>query len=253
MANVAKIGLLINHCSDCPYAVHRSEYAGWHCIHDMQRVGLSVGDGQDIPDFCPFVLSALQSVLDGLTDSGCHLVDPAYGQSFLEDCISLGVNSPDYVQKEVLLLKIAATLQDNCCPAIQLAYLNDLRNNSTLSSEDAKVIESALSRLTDLSLKKLPPDKSTLVSAALMLDLALRSAVQHSVVSVKFLLCHRANPASAELHYVTSGNFDLAGLIKGTPELVTVPQHIACTFLKLPQFRFLVNGTEVELTPLLPG
>ncbi len=254
MANIAKIQLTIRHCSDCPYAVKRSEYAGWFCIHDMQRVGLSVGDGQDVPDFCPFVLAALQRIVDELEQSGGYQALPLHGQHFLEDCISLGFNSPDYVQKQTLLLKIAMLLQYNFFPSSQADYLEKLQNSGALNSEDATVISSALACLTSPFPANLRPEKDTLVSAALVLATAIKKTTwRRPVLSVEYTLYQHldSRPALAELRYTIGDDFNLTKFISDSPELLRTPRQIACTFLGISQFRFFVNDTEVELAPLL--
>ena len=254
MANIAKIQLTIRHCSDCPYAVKRSEYAGWFCIHDMQNVGLSVGDGQEIPDFCPFVLSNLQHILDDFEQSNYHQAPSLCGQHFLEDCISLGLNSPDFVQKQTLLLKIALLLQYNFYPADQHVHLKKLQDSTALSPADTAIISRALSCLTAPSSfpANLRPDKDTLVSAALVLTTTLKKTLRHSILSTKFVLYQRPDgPARAELHYTATTDLDLTQFASESPELISIPRQIACTFLGVPQLHFFVNDTEVELAPLL--
>ena len=143
MQNVAKINLILEHCTDCPYCRKPEGYAEHFCQHDLKTPGVGVGDGTTIPDFCPFVIQRLERVLKTIQDSGAGTIPKKFinqverkqkddphekfgadhswrhirrvseiGMDFLEHCVAYGYSSTDTVLKEKLLLQIAAYMHD---------------------------------------------------------------------------------------------------------------------------------------------
>lgn len=162
MRNVAKINLEINRCVECPYCHKPKGHSEYFCRHDLEHPGLELGDGEAIPDFCPFVIERLQNVLKTIDDCSCTSIPKKYlmqiekrqrddpnpkfgadhswlharnvtqiGLKFLEDCSRFGYSSPDTIQKEKLLFQIAAYMHD-------IGLADSARNHAIHSSELAK-------------------------------------------------------------------------------------------------------------------
>ena len=162
MRNVAKINLEINRCVECPYCYKPDGYTEYYCRHDLKRLGVELGDGESVPDFCPFVIERLQNVLKTIDDCSYTSIPKKYlmqiekrqrddpnpkfgadhswlharnvtqiGLKFLEDCSRFGYSSPDTIQKEKLLFQIAAYMHD-------IGLAESARNHAIHSSELAK-------------------------------------------------------------------------------------------------------------------
>ena len=163
--NKAKINLECNCCRECPYVREKTERGGkFYCVyHGMKNPGLDVGEGDYIPDWCPFVLIRLEKVAKTIHDcSGAcipkkyltaierkqKLGDPdpkfgadhsfghahrvfEYGRDFLEECIGFGILSNNQIQKLNLLLEIASELHD-------IGLADSARNHNIHSAELAK-------------------------------------------------------------------------------------------------------------------
>lgn len=121
--NVAKINLEVKRCKDCPY-VHKDGRLYYCTYHGLNNPGLSVEEGKEVPDWCPFVLLRLEKVLekiqnDPVIKQGENALEGPifeaehekrvyqYGRKFLEDCVGLGLLSNNSIQKLKLMLKIA--------------------------------------------------------------------------------------------------------------------------------------------------
>ncbi|MBR1801643.1 HD domain-containing protein [Candidatus Saccharibacteria bacterium] len=162
MANVAKINLLVERCMDCPYCRKPQGYAEFYCQHDLRTPGVEVGDGERVPDYCPFVIERLKGVLEMVENGGSgafpkkllkqierkQIDDPnpkfgadhsfrharrvsEIGVDFLEHCVGYGFSSPNTVLKEKLLFQIAAWLHD-------IGLADSVRNHEIHSAELAK-------------------------------------------------------------------------------------------------------------------
>lgn len=162
MRNVAKINLEINRCVECPYCYKPEGHSECFCRHDLKNPGLELGDGETIPDFCPFVIERLQKVLKTIDGCSCASIPKRYlmqikkrqkddpnpkfgadhswlhvrnvtqiGLKFLEDCSRFGYSSPDTIQKEKLLFQIAAYMHD-------IGLADSAHNHAIHSSELAK-------------------------------------------------------------------------------------------------------------------
>lgn len=162
MQNVAKINLELEHCTDCPYSCKPQGYAEYYCQHDLKTPGVEVGDGEVIPDFCPFVIERLKKVLETIQDGTIGSIPKKFiaqverkqrddphpkfgadhswrhiqrvseiGMRFLEDCVGYGYSSTDTVLKEKLLLQIAAYMHD-------IGLADSARNHEIHSAELTK-------------------------------------------------------------------------------------------------------------------
>lgn len=162
MNNVAKINLEVNECLECPYCRKPEGYADYYCQHDLSNPGIEVGDGTDVPDYCPFVIQRLHVVLKNLEESTYasipkkyiaqierrqredpdpkfgadhgwkHISDvTAIGVDFLEHCVSYGFTTTNSVLKEKYLFRIAAILHD-------IGLADSKFNHAVHSSEMAK-------------------------------------------------------------------------------------------------------------------
>lgn len=162
MRNVAKINLELEHCTDCPYCRKPQGYAEFYCQHDLKTPGVEVGNGEDIPDYCPFVIERLKNVVKTLEESTVGSIPKKFinqvekkqkddpnpkfgadhgfrhikrvteiGMDFLENCVGYGFSSTDTVLKEKLLLRIAAMMHD-------IGLADSSRNHAIHSAELAK-------------------------------------------------------------------------------------------------------------------
>ena len=161
--NVAKINLVVSSCNGCPYSRDAGKVSV-KCVHDLSG-GLDVGDGDYVPDFCPFVLQRLQKVIDYIKESNNSVVPKIYvykvgrkqqeglggadakysadhsflhvknvqeyGIDFLHACVDAGFSSPDTIQKEILLFELAAYMHD-------IGMADSSSNHAIHSSEIAK-------------------------------------------------------------------------------------------------------------------
>ena len=143
MQNVAKINLEFERCVDCPYCRKPDGYAEYYCQHDLKTPGVEVGDGEEVPDFCPFVIQRLKKVLDTIQEGTVGTIPKKYinqverkqkddphekfgadhswrhikrvteiGVDFLEHGVAYGYSSANTVLKEKLLFQIAAYMHD---------------------------------------------------------------------------------------------------------------------------------------------
>lgn len=162
MRNIAKINLELEHCTDCPYCRKPQGYAEFYCQHDLKTPGVEVGDGEEIPDYCPFVIERLQNVIKTIEDCTAGVIPKKFinqvekkqkddpnpkfgadhgfrhikrvteiGMDFLESCVGYGFSSTNTVLKEKLLFKIAATMHD-------IGLADSSRNHAIHSAELAK-------------------------------------------------------------------------------------------------------------------
>ena len=296
MSNIAKINLSLSCCAECPYV--RKNGGEYYCTHDLKNLGLSVGGGDKIPDFCPFVLKRLEEVLKTMDSVSGYSIpkkyinqierkqvdDPnpkfgadhgwkhaarvyKYGASFLESLIPYGLNSPDCIQKQELMLAIAAKMHD-------IGLADSAQNHSIHSAEltkkyfeskkvdidleDACVIAHAIYNHSDGEVT------NTMVDAALILgdklDVTSERIVRVTdkitaeltkVESVEYTIFGtNGNAEGAELSYIASDDFDVEAL-KEWPKCVEIPKMITTKFLKLPTFRFMVNGEEIDIKKLI--
>ena len=121
-----------------------------------------MGDGEAIPDFCPFVIERLEKVLKVIDEGSIGTIpkkfinqierkqkdDPnpkfyadhgwghvrrvtAIGKDFLESCVGYGYSSSNTVLKEKFLLEIAALMHD-------IGLADSARNHEIHSAELAK-------------------------------------------------------------------------------------------------------------------
>ncbi len=182
--NIAKINLEVARCLDCPYCHKPDGYPAYHCTHDLHNPGIEVGEGEVIPDFCPFVLERLEKMLKKVADCPATTIpkkyiaeigrrqkddpDPKFGadhawdhvkrvvdfgDEFLEHCVAYGYLSSDSVQKEKILFKMAAYMHDigladtKMNHAIHSAGLAErflMNPKNDISEEDVHVIVHAI-------------------------------------------------------------------------------------------------------------
>ena len=295
MDNVIKIdGIEIYHCSECPYHNCPGGHATYYCAHDLKNPGLDVGDGEKIPDFCPFVLERLEKVLEQ-TDTAISKINPArmlkqiekrqeddpnpkfaadhgtkhvervcsYGGKFLSDLISHGRNTENSIQKQQLLLQIAAKMHD-------IGLADSPRNHAIHSSELAKrflqspKIDIGAQEAYDIAhaIYNHSDGRETtnLLDAALLLGDKLDVAKERIIrtptpITIELLKVEKVEYVltgdfkhlnGAELHYTTSGENFKIGALAEWPKCVSVPRAIAMDFLKIP-FKFIVDDVEIDM------
>ncbi len=298
MRNVAKINLELSHCTECPFCAKPEGYVGLYCQHDLKSPGLEVGDGDVIPDFCPFVIQRLEIVYKTIcegTNSSIpkkfltqiekkHRDDPnpkffmdhswdhirritAIGERFLGNCVEYGFSSPDTVQKEILLFKIAAYMHD-------IGLAETFRNHEIHSAELTKKylsspkididLEDAYTIVHAISNHSKGEDTRTIIDAALILadklDITCKRIVRpNDDVTKELLKIQEATfdiygknglPRGAELKYVTDENFDVLKL-QAWPKAISVPYRVTTEFLKLPEFIFTVNGEQIDIKEII--
>lgn len=304
MKNVAKINLELEHCTECPYC-RQPEGSSAHLCHGYDVI-LDVGDGEVIPDFCPFVLKRLEAVM-AVINAGTAQTIPkkflteiekkqkdspdekfgadhgfnhmrnvtAIGIDLLESFVGWGYSSSDTIQKEKLLLQIAAYMHD-----IGLA---DTSNNHEvhsaelaksfllgtkkykakvdISEEDALTIAHAIYNHSE------GMETRTNVDAALLLadkldvagDRILRcfstSPILHELTKVKktSFKFYGKKPGKADgatLSYETEGGFDVLAL-REWPKCVAIPMKLTKEYFKLPKFEFVVNGEQINVKEII--
>ena len=201
MSNTAKIKLEIDKCIDCPYCYKPQGYVDFYCRHDLHSPGIEVGDGEAVPDYCPFVIQRLDAVLNeivGMTDGRIPKkfineierkqrdcpnsrfgADHAWkhinsvmetGKIFLEHCTTFGFSTANTVLKEKYLFWIAALMHDigladtNINHAIHSAELaKKYLSRVDIDEKDAATIVHAISNHSDGG------ETQTIVDAALIL------------------------------------------------------------------------------------
>lgn len=163
MKNVAKINLEIKKCKQCPFGRHPEGYESWFCVHDMINPGLEVGDGSEVPDYCPFVTQRLKRVLEAISGATATTMpkkyineverkqknndpDPKFGadhawnhirnvqtigKDFLNQCYDFGYTDSSKIEKQALLFEIAAFFHD-------IGLAESARGHAIHSSELAK-------------------------------------------------------------------------------------------------------------------
>lgn len=303
MKNVAKINLEIDKCSECPYCNNPEGSVSHYCAHDLKNPGIDVGNGEKVPDFCPFVLQRLKAVYDRMTSANSVTIptkflnqiekkqidDPnpkfgadhgfkhakrvyEYGEKFLFDMISHGLNTNNSIQKQQLLLSIAARLHD-------IGLADSSRNHAIHSSELAKKylqppkididIQDACDIAHAIYNHSDGEDTRNLLDAALLLgdklDVTKERIVRVTgpitaellkVETVEFVILGRyqtdresGSVTGVELRYTTSGdNFKVSALSEW-PKCISVPRRVAMDFLEVP-FKFIVDGVEVDMKKL---
>jgi len=297
MANTAMINLSVENCQECPFVRYQKEHASYFCTRELAPMGFNIGDGEGVPDFCPFVLQRLQGVLDVLDETTSGAIpkkyltqierkqrddpDPKfgadhsfhhaqrvyeYGEKFLMDLIDFQLNSPDFIQKQKLMLKIAANLHD-------IGLADSARNHAVHSAELAKKYFS--SGKVDIDLQDANEivhaicnhsdgnETRNLLDAALALgdklDVSKERIVRVTspitaelikVDSVEYRIVGSNREAKrAELRYVTSGGFNVQSLSEW-PKSVLIPKMIAEKMLGL-SFRFFVDEAEIDFKAIL--
>lgn len=162
MRNVAKLNLEFERCVDCPYCTKPDDGKDFCCQHKLKKSVPEVGDGERVPDSCPFVIMRLQEVMKTIRDGTSSSIpkkfivqierkqkdDPnpkffadhgwehirrvtAIGKRFLDDCVIYGYSSEETVEKEKLLFEIAAYMHD-------IGLADTFRNHEIHSEELAK-------------------------------------------------------------------------------------------------------------------
>lgn len=297
MKNVAKINLEVSSCNDCPFGRDAGKVSV-KCVHDLPD-GVDVGEGECVPDFCPFVLQRLQKILDSIEESSNGVIPKSYvakvgrrqqenagntvmpkystdhsfrhvlkvqeiGVDFLHACVDAGFSSPDTIQKEILLFKLAAYMHD-------IGLADSLMNHAIHSSELAKkylskqdideedmmIIVRAIANHSD------GQDTKTIIDAALLMAdkldvtgdriIAVVDDVTElfsKVTDVSYSFYRkRGKVVGAKLEYKTEGlNGD--DIIATYPKSITIPKMITEKFLKLPEFKFVVDGTTINVDKL---
>ncbi|MBP5512026.1 HD domain-containing protein [Candidatus Saccharibacteria bacterium] len=163
MSNKAIIKLEIEQCKECPYCYRSDDGVKYVCRHhDVANGATEVGNGDDVPDFCPFILKRLQTVYDQMS-SGLNTTRPkkfitqiekkaedspnakfgadhgfghirrvtTRGLDIIDQLVNFGYIKPEAVAREKLLLKIAAYLHD-------IGLADQLSNHASHSAELAK-------------------------------------------------------------------------------------------------------------------
>jgi hypothetical protein len=303
MRNVAKINLEINRCVECPYCNKPEGCSECFCAHDLKHPGLELGDGETIPDFCPFVLERLRGVLAVIDNCSCGSIPKKYlnqiekrqrddphpkfgadhsfghaqsvtriGIKFLESCVPYGFTTPNTIQKEILLFKIAAYMHDigladsahnHAIHSAELTKAFFAKNPKIdIDMEDAYTIVHAISNHSDGA------ETRTMTDAALILadklDVTsqrivrvtdkITEAVTH-IVSTKYELYGEKKKGQmkaigARLIYKTDGNFDVSA-IKIWPKSIRIPQMITKDFLGLSEFHFVLDEEEIDIETVL--
>ena len=298
MRNVAKINLELEHCTECPYCRKPQGYSELYCQHDLYTPGIEVGDGDVIPDFCPFVIERLENVLKTIEDGSVGTIpkkylnqierkqkddpDPkfgvdhawshirdvtAFGKAFLGDCVEYGYSTPNTVQKEGILLAIAAYLHD-------IGLADSSRNHEIHSAELAKKylsgpkididVEDAYTIVHAIYNHSKGEETRTIVDAALVLadklDVVKSRVVRPTDEFVKemtkinkasFRIYGRDHKAEgAVLRYEADEGFDVAKM-KLHPKHIQIPKMIATEYLGLPTFKFMVNDEVVDIKGII--
>jgi hypothetical protein len=310
MQNIAKINLAIEQCKECPYCRRSSDdEKKFVCRHqDATNGEAEVGDGSHVPDFCPFILKRLQAVYDYMT-SGAITKRPksfinqiehkcedqpnpkfgadhgfghikrvtSIGLNLLDQFVAFGYVKPESVEREKLLLKIAA-------------YLHDIGLADQLSNHAAHSAEMASKYLNDRTIDIDPGDiyliyhaisnhsagldTKTAVDAVLILadkldttGVRIKRALddltreQTKITATEFRMYREPGnfkmyrgegvPVGAELRYTTKENFNVQLFMKEWPKAVLIPRMVALEYLNLKWFKFIVNNEEVNITSIL--
>jgi HD superfamily phosphodiesterase len=296
MSNIAIINLSLSCCAECPYV--RKNSGEYFCIHDLKSPGLSVGGGDMIPDFCPFVLKRLEEVLKTMDSVSGYSIpkkfinqverkqvdDPHpkfgadhgwkhaarvynYGSEFLENLIPWGLNTPDSIQKQKLLLGIASKMHDIGLAdsaqnhAIHSAELTKKYFESKkvdIDIEDACAIVHAIYNHSDgdvtlslLDAALIMGDKLDVTNKRIVRVTDKITSELTKVESVDFSFFGQNGKAEgAELSYTTTEQFDVNAL-KEWPKCVAIPRMITTKFLGLSEFRFKVNDEEIDVKKLI--
>lgn len=247
MQNVAKINLELSRCTDCPYCRKLQGYADYFCQHDLATPGIEVGDGELVPDFCPFVIERLKKVLDTIKDGTSTTIpkkylnqiekkqkddpDPKFGadhsfahitrvidigNSFFDECFEYGYTDSNKVLKERYLFSIAVYLHD-------IGLADSSRNHDIHSAELAKKylsgpkvdidLEDAYTIVHAIGNHSKGEETRTIIDAALILADKL-DVTKHRIVRV-------TSPITKELLKVEKIDFELSGK-KGKVELATL-------------------------------
>ena len=204
MRNIAKINLTIEHCTDCPLCRASKDGKGFSCRHDnVDTFGMNVGDGENIPDNCPYVIKRLQDVYDFMKNSKSIHVPNKYiariesrqesvpngkfgsdhgvkhiervtkiGLNFMDSCLHYGYITKEELEKQKLLFKIAVYLHDiglaeqsssHDSRSVVMAKKFLLGEKADLDPEDVEIITHAIFNHTT------GQDTKTIVDAALVL------------------------------------------------------------------------------------
>ena len=146
--NNCKIDLEINSCKECPYSMntysidHGEEF---HCRHKCKKAQKVITDGdfESVPDWCPFFMDQLKSVLEKRHEITIYTIpkkyiqdierrhkalpDPKYstnhgyehienvikiGDNYLDQLVKNGFIKEDNIAKLKIMLKITAMLHD---------------------------------------------------------------------------------------------------------------------------------------------
>ncbi len=292
MGNVAKINLSVSSCSECPFS--RSSKTAVKCVHE-KMMNIDVDEGDVVPDFCPFVVQRIEAVMQGIENlpnttipktyletirkkqnkgdySGANSkygVDHAWyhmrrvqeiGIDFLQSCVDFGYVSPDSIQKEVALFKIAAFMHD-------IGLAESVRNHAIHSSELAKkyllkqdIDEEDVHTITHaIANHSSGDDTRTIVDVALLiadkLDVigdrvikpvdAVSLGYSH-VKSASYNFVRKRNEVvEAVLKYETEG-FDAMEMMRIYPKGVYITKYITLRYFKIPSFRYIVDGKEID-------
>lgn len=191
----------------------------------------------------------------------------AYGIDFLEQCVGFGLLSNNEIQRLDLLLKIAAMLHD--VGLSETSYNHSTRSsemsrkyltskNIDLDEQDVNQICHAIwnhskghetRNMLDAALllgDKMDITKHRMlrITDAIIAELTKVEKVEYDIVGKLFA------PTGAELRYYTSGNFDISKL-KVWHKAVIIPMKITNDFLHLPDFKFIVDGEEIDVRTLV--
>lgn len=301
MKNVALINLKVWSCLECPFI--RGENGSLYCTRessDLLKKGIVLDDPEIVPDFCPFVLERIQNMIDAMDASSYSAMpkkwlnaiekrqkegDPnqkfmadhgfahaervyQYGKEFLENCAGYGYSSPDMVQKEKLLLRIAAKLHD-------IGLADSPRNHAIHSSELAKkyLLKMNLD-INDVQMithaifnHSKGKETDSIIDAALILGDKLdvtreriirpNNSVLYELSKVKKvsfkILGTGKNAERTELRYYIhedAENFDVMQL-RDWKKCISIPKMISEEWLEISDFKFFVDNSEVDVTEIL--
>lgn len=295
--NVAKINLEVSSCNQCPFGRDAGK-GSTRCVHDLPH-GIDVGEGEYVPDFCPFVLQRLQKILDFVEGSSNAVIPKVYvykvermqkvnagnsempkrsvdhsfqhirrvqdyGVDFLHACVDAGICSSDEVEKAVLLFKLAAYMHD-------IGLADSLKNHAIHSSELAKnflsrqdidendmmTIVHAIANHSDGRETRNIVDAALLIADKLDMTgnriIAVVDDVTDlctKVTEVRYSFYHKKGKVvGAKLEYKTEG-LNGEDIIKVYPKSVLIPKMITQEFLKLPEFKFIVDGATINVDAL---
>lgn len=187
------------------------------------------------------------------------------GLGIFKKCATWGYFSPDSIQKEQLLFEIAVWLHD-------IGLSDSSSNHATHSAEIAKrfltgsrvdIDESDVEKIVHAIRYHSKGEEITNALDAILLlsdkldvtkERILRvrnkiSAELSKVYAISYDFCGRAGrrPSRAELKYITKDDFDVDA-ISDWPEIVTIPMRVTKEFLKISEFRFIVNEEVIDIS-----